>query len=66
MDYATEELVPDVEQKYFISRALKFSLLGFSLFFWIVGSVFAAIGGWTISQKTGYEELSDFATDPGK
>lgn len=60
-----DDLIPEVQQKYFISRALKYCLLGFSLFFWIVGALFAAIGGWTISQKTGYEELSDFATDPG-
>ena len=25
----------------------------------------AAIGGYVVSQKTGFEELSDFATDPG-
>ena len=48
-----------------VSLKLKYALLVFAMFFWLVGGLFAAIGGYSISQKTGYEELSDFATDPG-
>jgi len=48
-----------------VSMKLKYALLVFTMLFWLIGAIFCGVGGWTISQKTGYEELSDFATDPG-
>lgn len=48
-----------------VSVKLKYFLLAFSMFFWLIGGLFCAIGGYVTSQKVGYEELSDFATDPG-
>ena len=48
-----------------VSQSLKFVLVGFSLFFWILGSILSAIGGYVVSQSVGYKELSDFAIDPG-
>ncbi|XP_057314291.1 tetraspanin-33-like [Hydractinia symbiolongicarpus] len=48
-----------------VSRVLKYCLLCFAMFFWIIGALFIAIGGYTTSQKTGYEELADLASDPG-
>ena len=48
-----------------VSKGLKYGLLAFAMFFWLIGALFVGIGGYVVSQKTGYEELSDFATDPG-
>jgi len=48
-----------------VSTKLKFLLLAFSLFFWFCGALFCAIGAYVVSQSIGYQELSDFAMDPG-
>jgi len=63
MDQDTDQLMEEPETK--VSSRLKYFLVAFSMFFWLLGALFAAIGGYVVSQKTGYEELSDFATDPG-
>ena len=63
MDQDTDQLMEEPETK--VSLRLKYFLLAFSMFFWLMGALFAAVGGYVVSQKTGYEELSDFATDPG-
>ena len=36
-----------------VSKRLKFSLLIFAFVFWVLGGLFAAIGGWQISQTRG-------------
>lgn len=54
-----------VERKSVVSRRIKFILLASSMFFWLLGALFCAIGGYVISQSIGYQELSDFAMDPG-
>lgn len=48
-----------------VSLRLKYFLLGFSMFFWLIGGLFCAIGGYVTSQKMGFEEIADFASDPG-
>merc|ERR1712159_859049 len=59
------QLVPEeVAETSFVSRPLKYCLLAFSFFFWIIGSAFAAVGGWHILQKVGISTVTDFATDP--
>ena len=70
MNRDTEDLIGQggsgQQQQYNkISHKLKYILLAFAMFFWLIGALFVAVGGYVISQKTGYEELSDFATDPG-
>ncbi|XP_047126031.1 tetraspanin-33 [Hydra vulgaris] len=62
MAYDREELIGG---QFRVSKKIKYTLLVFSMFFWLVGGLFMAVGGYSISQKQGYEELSDFATDPG-
>lgn len=63
MEKDTDNLMSEPEPE--ISRRLKYFLLAFSMFFWLIGGLFAAVGGYVTSQKTGFDELSDFATDPG-
>jgi len=46
-----------------VSQTLKRVLLAFSLIFWILGALFAAIGGWHLSQTRGYKDITDLATD---
>merc|ERR1740136_573624 len=58
------EWVQKKDNKY-VSKTLKYILLVFAFIFWCVGALFAAIGGWTISQKANYKELSYFAIVPG-
>lgn len=65
MNSDNEGLVPSRYEETKVSNKLKYALLIFAMFFWLLGALFVAIGGYVISQKTGYEELSDFATDPG-
>lgn len=66
MNNDREGLVPGQQRvENHVNLKLKYALLCFAMFFWIVGALFVAIGGYVVSQKTGYEELSDFATDPG-
>lgn len=65
MNSDNEELVPKKRGENIISLKLKYALLVFAMFFWLLGAFFVAVGGYVVSQKTGYEELSDFATDPG-
>lgn len=65
-DRDIDQLVDDGPPKESgVSLKMKYFLLGFSMFFWLIGALFAAVGGYVVSQKTGFEELSDFATDPG-
>ncbi|XP_065062408.1 tetraspanin-33-like [Rhopilema esculentum] len=47
-----------------ISRPLKYCLFAFTSFFWLIGGAFVGIGAWVVLQKKGYEEVSDFTTDP--
>lgn len=54
-----------VQYKAVVSRKLKLFLLTFSLFFWICGALFCAIGAYVISQSRGYHALTDFAMTPG-
>lgn len=63
----TDEILPASEYvvKSVVSRSIKYFLLAFSLFFWIIGALFCAIGAYVVSQSLGYAELSDFAMDPG-
>jgi len=56
---------PNVQAKTVVSKRLKFLLLAFSFFFWICGALFCAVGAYVVSQSIGYQELSDFAMDPG-
>lgn len=63
MEKDTDNLVQEPETE--VSLRLKYFLLAFSMFFWLIGALFAAVGGYVTSQKTGFDELSDFATDPG-
>lgn len=65
MNSDSEGLVPKQKGENIISLKLKYALLVFAMFFWLLGAFFVAVGGYVVSQKTGYEELSDFATDPG-
>lgn len=65
MNSDNEGLVPKQRGENIISLKLKYALLVFAMFFWLLGAFFVAVGGYVVSQKTGYEELSDFATDPG-
>ena len=65
MNSDSEGLVPKQKGENTISLKLKYALLVFAMFFWLLGAFFVAVGGYVVSQKTGYEELSDFATDPG-
>ena len=53
------------EVRHKVNKKLKYGLLAFTLFFWLLGVIFCGFGGFIVSQKTGYEQLSDFATDPG-
>ena len=65
MDSSNNLIVWKVENKNLVSKKVKYGLLFFSYVFWIIGAIFAAVGGWSLSQKTGYSQISDFATDPG-
>lgn len=53
------------ERESAVSSRLKYVLLAFAMFFWLIGGLFCAVGGYVVSQKAGFEELGDFATDPG-
>eukprot|EP00794_Sanderia_malayensis_P012888 gene12888-14214_t len=47
-----------------VSTVLKYTLVAFTTLFWLIGGAFIGIGSWAVLQKTGYEEVSDFVTDP--
>lgn len=63
-DYLIED-EPAAPTKRVVSNKIKYFLLAFSTFFWILGGLFCAIGAYVVSQSLGYSELSDFAMDPG-
>jgi Tetraspanin family. len=65
METDKDDLMGRREQESPVSLKLKYFLLAFSMFFWLIGGIFAAVGGYVVSQKTGFEDLSDFSTDPG-
>lgn len=66
-DGGNDHILPAGEplQENEVSKKIKFVLIAFSMFFWFIGALFCAIGGYVISQSIGYRELSDFAMDPG-
>jgi len=47
-----------------INRTLKYVLFAFTTVFWLFGGAFVGIGAWVVLQKKGYEDVTDFTTDP--
>jgi len=49
MEKDTDNLMTEPETE--VSLKLKYFLLAFSMFFWLIGALFAAVGGYVTSQK---------------
>lgn len=53
------------EENTLVNKRLKHGIIFLSFAFWVAGGVFVALGGWIISQKFGFYNISNQAYVPG-